>query len=66
MEYETPHWAGGVYAVRKTFEVDAALPEFVDQKYQVPVGGSPTFFVALLPKPTFIHPHRQSWPALLL
>ncbi len=24
----------------------------------------PTSLVALLPKPTFIHPHQQSWPAL--
>ena len=36
MEYETPHWAGSVDAVRKAFEVDAALPEFVHQQYQVP------------------------------
>ena len=24
----------------------------------------PTSLVALLPKPTFIHPHQQSWPTL--
>jgi hypothetical protein len=36
VEYETPHWAGSVDAVRKAFEVDAALPEFVHQQYQIP------------------------------
>jgi len=36
VENETPHWAGSVDAVSKAFEVNAALPEFVDQQYQVP------------------------------